>query len=282
MLDALMIVIVLVGIGLIFGFVLAYANKKFKVETNPLIPEVEELLPKGQCGACGYAGCAAYAEAVVLNPDVAPNLCVPGKQAVADAVSHLTGKVAAAVEPRVAHVRCAGSPDKAKAAYNYTGLKDCASANMLHFGYKECKYGCLGFGNCVNVCKFGALTLGENGLPVVDPKKCTGCGACEKACPKKVIKMLPIGAHVRVDCNSKDKGAAAKKACAAACIGCGICARNCPYQAIRLQDNLAFVDSSICMSQCSDPVCFAKCPTGAIHGLTADKPVKQHAAVGAN
>lgn len=264
MLDAIMIVVVLVAIGLVFGFVLAYANKKFKVDANPVIEEVEELLPKGQCGACGFAGCAAYAEAVVLNPEVAPNLCVPGKQSVADEVAKLTGKIAEKVEPRIAHVRCSGSHDKAKAAYEYTGLKDCAAANMLHFGYKECKYGCLGFGNCVGVCNFGALTMSDKGLPVVDAKKCTGCGSCEKACPKKVIKMLPVSAHVRVDCNSKDKGAAARKFCTAACIGCGICAKSCPYQAIRIQDNLAFVDSTICIDKCSETVCTAKCPTGAI------------------
>jgi electron transport complex protein RnfB len=264
MLEAIMIVVVLAAIGLFFGLVLAVANKKLKVEANPLIGEVEEVLPKGQCGACGYAGCAAYAEAVVLNPDVAPNLCVPGKQAVADAVSRITGKVADKVEPRVAQVRCAGSCDKAKNEYNYTGVKDCAAANMLHYGPKACNYGCLGFGNCVKACNFGALSMGDNGLPVVDAKKCTGCGACEKACPKKVIRMLPTAAHVRVDCNSKDKGAAAKKNCAAACIGCGLCAKNCAYQAIRIQDNLAFVDSTICIEKCSEATCVAKCPTGAI------------------
>lgn len=262
--ESIMIVVVLVAIGLFFGIVLAVANKKFKVETNPLIPEVEEVLPKGQCGACGYAGCAAYAEAVVLNPDVAPNLCVPGKQAVADEVSRLTGKVAEKVEPRIAHIRCAGSKDKAKIDYVYTGIRDCAAASMLHEGPKGCKYGCIGFGNCVKVCNFDALTMGDNGLPVVNADKCTGCGACEKACPKNVINMLPISAHVKVDCNSKDKGAVAKKLCSAACIGCGLCAKNCAYNAIRIQDNLAFVDSTICAEKCSDPTCLAKCPTGAI------------------
>ncbi|WP_073076266.1 RnfABCDGE type electron transport complex subunit B [Sporobacter termitidis] len=267
MFFAIVIVIVLAAIGLVFGLVLAVANKKLKVETNPLIEEVEELLPKGQCGACGYAGCAAYAEAVVLNPDVAPNLCVPGKQEVADAVSQLTGKTAEKVEPHIAHVRCAGSCDKAKIDYTYTGVKDCGAANMLHYGPKACKYGCLGFGSCVSACNFGALSLGDNGLPAVDAKKCTGCGACEKACPKKLIKMQPTAAHVKVDCSSRDKGAAAKKNCVAACIGCGLCAKNCPYQAVRIQDNLAFVDAAICIEKCAEATCVGKCPTGAISAL---------------
>ena len=266
-----MIVVVLAGIGIFFGFVLGLANKKLKVETNPLISEVEEVLPKGQCGACGYAGCSAYAEAVVMHPDVPPNLCVPGKQAVADEVSRLTGKAAEKVEPRIAHIRCAGSPNKAKMAFHYTGVKDCAAANMLHFGPKECKYGCLGFGNCVKECKFDALSMGDSGIPVVDPTKCTGCGSCEKACPKKVIEMQVLGAPVKIDCNSRDKGAVARKFCSAACIGCGICARSCPYQAIHVQDNLACVDTSICMANCSEPVCFAKCPTGAIKAAVTEK-----------
>ncbi|MEL4106794.1 Fe-S cluster domain-containing protein [Oscillospiraceae bacterium WX1] len=262
---AIFTVIILTAVGIFFGLVLSIANKKFKVEANPLIEEVEEILPKGQCGACGYAGCAAYAEAVVLNPDVAPTLCIPGKQAVADEVAHITGKVAEKVAPRVAHIRCAGNKDKAKFAYEYTGVKECGAASMLHFGPKECKYGCVGFGNCVAVCNFGALVMNDDGLPVVDKAKCTGCGACEKACPKAVILMLPLDAHVKVDCNSKDKGAVAKKACSAACIGCGLCVKNCPYQAVKLENNLAIVDSAICVEKCSDATCVTKCPTGAIN-----------------
>ena len=65
---AIMAVVILTCIGVVFGFVLAFADKKFAMEENPLIGEVEEALPKGQCGACGFPGCAKYAEAVVLDP----------------------------------------------------------------------------------------------------------------------------------------------------------------------------------------------------------------------
>lgn len=264
MFTALMIVVVLAVIGIVFGFVLAVANKKFKIDANPLIEEVEEILPKGQCGACGFAGCAAYAEAVVLNPDVSPTLCIPGKLAVAEEVARLTGKVAEAVAPTVAHVRCGGDCTAAKNEFTYTGIQDCTAANMIGFGQKACKYGCLGFGNCVKVCNFGALSMGDSGLPMIDKKSCTGCGACQKACPKHVIAMRPVSAHVKVDCNSKDKGAVAKKNCAAACIGCGICAKSCPYGAIKVQDNLAVVDHAVCAEKCTDAVCILKCPTKAI------------------
>jgi RnfABCDGE-type electron transport complex B subunit len=111
--TSILILIVLTSVGLIFGFILAFANKKFAIEINPLIHIVEDVLPKGQCGACGFAGCKAYAEAVVMNPDVPPNLCVPGKDPVAKAVGEITGKAAAAVEPRIAQVRCAGAAGKA-------------------------------------------------------------------------------------------------------------------------------------------------------------------------
>lgn len=263
--TAIMVVVVMGAVGIVFGFILAVANKKFAMEVNPLIHEVEEVLPKGQCGACGFAGCANYAEAVVLNPDVAPNLCVPGKEAVAKLVAELTGKAAEKVEPRIAHVRCRGTGDKAVLSYNYKGVKDCKAASMVQGGPKGCKNGCVGFGNCVGVCNFGAMSMGENGLPVVDKKRCTGCGVCETACPKSVIQMIPANAKVKVDCNSKDKGAIARKLCSAACIGCGICAKNCSYGAIEVKNNLAVVDHKICMEKCREATCIAKCPTGAIN-----------------
>ncbi|MBP2649612.1 MAG: rnfB [Firmicutes bacterium] len=262
--KAILIVAVLTGVGLIFGFILAYANKKFALEVNPLIHIVEDVLPKGQCGACGYAGCMAYAEAVVLNAEVPPNLCIPGKDPVAKAVAELTGKKAAEMEPRIAQVRCAGSNEKAVIAYGYRGIEDCVAASLLFGGQKVCKHGCLGLGTCVKNCPFGALTMSETGLPVVDAEKCTGCGVCQGACPKGVIQMVPIGARVRVNCNSKDKGAIARKACTAACIACTLCMKECPHGAIKMENNLAVVDVKICKEQCSEQKCLVKCPTKAI------------------
>lgn len=262
--HSLIIVAIMTSLGVIFGLVLAYANKKMAIEVNPLIHVVEDVLPKGQCGACGFAGCMAYAEAVVTNPDVAPNLCIPGKAPVAKLVGDLTGKSAAEVEPRIAQVRCAGSHAKAVKANEYHGVADCVAANLLFGGHKSCKYGCLGLGTCVKGCPFNAMTMSEDGLPIIDPEKCTGCGKCETVCPKHVIAMMPIGAAVRVNCNSHDKGPAAKKACGAACIGCTLCMKECPHGAIKMDNSLAVVDAKVCMEKCNDPVCLAKCPTKAI------------------
>jgi len=268
--TAIMVVVVMTTIGLIFGLVLAFANRAFSIEVNPLIHIVEDILPKGQCGACGYAGCMAYAEAVVTDPNVAPNLCIPGKKPIADLVADLTGKKAADIEPRVAQIKCNNGISEAIKKYTYVGVEDCIAASMVQGGPKGCQYGCVGFGTCAKICPFDALSMGADGLPIVDEAKCTGCGKCSLICPKHVIGMVPIGSHVAVLCNSKDKGAKAKKVCAVACTGCGLCAKNCPYDAIKIENNLAWVDSNICLEKCSDPVCLAKCPTGAINPLTVE------------
>lgn len=261
---AIAVLVVMTSVGLVFGLILAVANKKFAIEVNPLIHIVEDILPKGQCGACGYAGCMAYAEAVVINPDVQPNLCIPGKSAVAKMVGELTGKAALEMEPRVAFVKCAGNQDKAIKAYKYEGVQECVAATLLQGGHKGCQYGCLGFGTCVRSCPFDAMTMSEDGLPIINSKKCTGCGKCEIVCPKKVIELVPIGVPIAVNCNSKDKGAIVRKVCSVGCIGCGICVKNCQHGAIKIENNIAIVDSKICVSECSESTCLHKCPTGAI------------------
>ena len=262
--HSLIILITITSLGVIFGLVLAYANKKLAIEVNPLIHIVEDALPKGQCGACGYAGCMAYAEAVVLNPDVSPSLCIPGKEPVAKIVAELTGKSAAVIEPRIAQVHCAGGDGKSVKSFKYEGVEDCLAASLMFGGNKSCKYGCLGLGTCVKGCPFDAMVMSPEGLPIIDPDKCTGCGKCETICPKKVIKMMPLTAKVRVNCNSRDKGAVARKVCSVACIGCSLCMRECPHSAVKMENNLAVINSEICASTCNDARCLSKCPTKAI------------------
>ena len=262
--SVIAIIAVMAGVGLFFGLVLAFANKKFAVEMNPLIHVVEDVLPKGQCGACGFAGCMAYAEAVVLDKDVSPSLCIPGKKAVAEQVGRLTGKVAEDIEPRVAFVKCAQPVNAESSKYIYSGIEDCLGATLLLSGPKECEYGCIGLGSCVKQCVFDAIELNEQGLPVVNKEKCTGCAKCATACPKHIIDMIPIDAHVAVHCNSLDKGAVVRKICKVGCIGCGICAKQCPHGAIKMKNNLAVVDSSICVEKCDEIVCLDKCPTNVI------------------
>ncbi|MBR2215442.1 MAG: Fe-S cluster domain-containing protein [Selenomonadaceae bacterium] len=266
--KAFLIILVLVGVGAFFGLILALADKKFAMASNPLIDEVEEILPKGQCGACGFAGCRKYAEAVVEDEAVPPNLCVPGKAAVAAKVAELTGKKAEATEPKYAHLKCRGTLTAATVAATYEGIPDCAAVKIVQGGPKGCKFGCLGFGNCVRACPFGALSMGEAGLPVVDKEICTGCGKCVSTCPQALFVLASFAAPVEVECSNHDKGAVARKYCQNACLGCGLCMKNCPHGAIKLERNLAVVDSAVCRKKCHETTCLAKCPTKAIRTLT--------------
>ncbi|WP_039657292.1 RnfABCDGE type electron transport complex subunit B [Clostridium tyrobutyricum] len=262
--TAIMVLIVMTAIGLVFGLVLGYANKRFAIESNPLIDLVEDELPKGQCGGCGYAGCRAYAEAVVLDKEVSPSLCVPGKAAVAEKVAKLTGKSAEEMEPKVAYVMCNGNLKNATRRYEYQGVKDCSAANLLQGGPKGCSFGCIGFGTCVRNCPFDAMMMGKSGIPLIDTDICTGCGKCESVCPKNVISLIPVGTKVEVQCNSHDKGVKVRKNCTVGCLGCGMCSRNCEHNAIKIEDNLAVVNPEICINECSEEKCLTKCPTGAI------------------
>ncbi len=268
--NPLVLVGVMLGLGATFGFLLAYADKKIAVKLNPLIHVVEEELPKGQCGACGFPGCAKYAEAVVEDPSVKPNLCVPGGDAVAALVAELTGKVMEKTEPRVAVVMCRGDSEIARQRYLYDGIPDCRSANLLFGGGKACEYGCLGFGNCTKVCNFEAISMGPKGLPVVDLSLCVGCGACAEACPRDVIELVPRHAKVLVPCRSHDKAGVVKKACEAGCLGCSLCKKACPHDAIVMDNFLARVNPDICKT-CDDPLCLtAKCQPKIIGRVSLD------------
>lgn len=251
----------LAGLGAVFGIGLAYAAQRFAVKVDPKVEMVRDVLPGANCGACGFAGCQGYAEGVVANPDVAPNLCAPGKASVAEAVARITGKAAGAVEPNFARIMCQGGCSNSRKKFVYEGVRDCRAAVLAGGGDKSCAYGCLGYGTCAAVCPFDAITMNENDIPVVDITKCTGCRKCEIACPKKVIEVLPASRQVLVACHSKDKGAETKKNCDIGCIACGRCEKVCPFEAVHVKDNVARIDLDKC-KVCS--LCVGVCPTKAI------------------
>lgn len=253
--------IFLAGMAIIFGTGLALAAAKFAVKIDPLIEKVRDVLPGANCGACGFAGCQGYAEAVVTKPEVKPNLCAPGKDAVAEAIASLTGKKAEKVEPKIARVFCQGDDRFAQRRVLYQGVRDCTAAVLAGGGDKGCVYGCLGYGTCARACPFGAITMSEHNLPIIDPHKCTACGICAEVCPKKVIEILPTAKEVLIRCHSKDKGPITKKNCSVGCIGCGICVKTCPFEAITITDNLARISIEKCRV-CS--LCVSKCPTNSI------------------
>jgi len=260
--SSLILIGVLAGLGIFMGLAIAFIAKKYSIKNNPLIDEVDEELPKGQCGACGYAGCRQYAEAVVLNPDIPANLCIPGGELVAKMVARLTGKSVGAVTNMKATLLCGASKDlnNCVMTHKYDGIDDCLAASLLYAGDKACEYGCLGYGNCERVCPYDAITLDERGLPNIDLVKCVGCGICVAECPRRVLKLFDANSVVVIRCSNEDKGARTMKICTAGCIGCGLCAKACPHAAIKVENNLAKVNFNICTTVCKDPVCLtAKC-----------------------
>ncbi|MEW6570734.1 MAG: 4Fe-4S binding protein [Nitrospirota bacterium] len=261
--------IFLSGIGIVFGVALALTAKKFFVRIDPRVEKVKEVLANAHCSACGYAGCEQYAEAVVKNPDVPPDLCLPGGARTAEAVASFTGKKAVIRERHFARIMCQGGWSLSAKRFIYEGVQDCRAVILAGGGDKACKYGCLGYGTCSRVCPFGAITMTEDHLPDVDEEKCTGCRKCEAACPTKAIEVLPASKGVIVSCHSKDRGADTKKICQAGCIACGMCVKTCPFDAPFIENNLSRIDLEKCRV-CA--LCLQKCPTKAIVDLLPYRP----------
>ena len=264
----LIAVIVLGAIALIAAIVLYAVSKKFAVQEDPRIGQVVELLPGANCGGCGFAGCAGMADALVKGADLGSIdglMCPVGGADVMGQVADLLGMAVANTDPMVAVVRCNGTCEHRPRIVEYDGLHSCQAVNATCAGETGCGFGCLGCGDCVAACQFGAITMDEEtGLPVVDEEKCTACGACAKACPRHIIELRkkgPKGRRVYVQCVNKDKGAVAKKACAVACIGCGKCQKVCNFDAITVENNVAYIDFNKCR-MCTE--CVDECPTGAL------------------
>ena len=265
---------VLSGLGLLLALLLYLLAKKFKVEEDPRIDEVEKVMPGANCGGCGFAGCRAFADSAVKAPNLDNHYCPVGGNDVMKQVAAILGYEVKEKAPEVAVVRCNGTCANRPRTNTYDGVQSCKVKAALYAGDTACAFGCLGCGDCAAACQFGALSMDpETGLPVVDEEKCTACGACVKACPKAIIELRPKGPRgmkVYVSCVNKDKGPVAKKACAAACIGCGICAKTCTHDAILVENNIAYIDASKC-KLCRE--CEAMCPTGSIIGLNFPKPL---------
>ena len=252
-------------LGIVLELVLYLVAKRFKVEEDPRIDLVEKAMPGANCGGCGFAGCRDFAESAVKAPNLDNHFCPVGGNDTMKNVAAILGYEVKDKAPQVAVVRCNGTCAARPRVNNYDGYASCKVKAALYSGDTGCPYGCLGCGDCVAACQFGALSMDkETGLPVVDQQKCSACGACVKACPKHIIELRPQGPRGMreyVSCVNRDKGVFAKKACANACIGCGICAKTCSRDAITVEDNLAYIDASKC-KLCRE--CEAMCPTGAI------------------
>ena len=264
-------------VGAFFALVLAYASNVFAVDTDPRAEAIEEILPGANCGACGFSGCSGFAEGVVTGKAEVSG-CPVGGANVANAIAEVMGIAAPAdVKRKVAQLLCAGDCEQAKNRAEYNGVADCRAALLAGGGVKMCTYGCLGFGSCAVACPFGAISMDEKDLPVVDEDLCTGCGICVEACPRDLFQLVEEQQGVHIRCRSFARGKEVRQACAVGCIGCRRCARECPEEAIEMVDNLAVINYEKC-TNCG--ACAAVCPTNTIH-WQKDKPeVEKLVAVG--
>ncbi len=257
--EIVVAVLVLGSLGLLFGLGLAVASKKFCVPTDPRLEKIVSCLPGANCGACGMPGCMGFAQAL-LRGEVSLDSCRAMEEEQREKAARILGIKLETKTKQVAVLHCGGGR-KIKDRFQYNGLKDCAAANLVARGQKECLYGCLGFGTCQAVCPFDAIRMSDEGLPVVDINKCTACGKCVETCPKDLFSLTLFTSRVHVACSSQDSGRDTRAVCPAGCIACRRCEKACPVDAIHVIDNLAVIDYNKCTS-CGE--CVKVCPTKCI------------------
>ena len=247
-------VAILAAMGAVFGGILAAASRIFAVQVDERLPKLTEALPGANCGGCGFAGCQAYAQAV-LEGKASLGLCAAGGSEAAEKMGEIMGIEADKVERKVAMVKCRGQNHLSKGRYE--GIADCRAAMFVTGdGPSACPNGCLGFGTCVSVCKFGAISV-QNGVARVDAEKCTGCMQCVEACPRKVIIPVTYHTDIVIACSNRERGAYTRETCDLGCVGCHLCEKQCEHDAIHVIKNLAVIDYSKCVS-CGR--CAAVCP----------------------
>lgn len=253
--EILFPVLIVAGIGLIAGLGLAIASIVMAVPKDEKAEAIAEMLPGANCGACGYSGCSGYAKALA-NGEAPVGLCAPGGAGVSKAVSGYLGLADAGVETKVAVVNCLGSYDNTTDKMEYEGIQSCSAAAQLAGGISSCRYGCMGLGDCLRACQYGAIDI-CNGMAHIEPSRCKGCSMCVKACPKGLITLVPAKKQAVVLCGNCDRGAMTNKICKVGCIGCMKCQKTCEVGAIKVDHFNATVDPEKCIG-CGK--CAEACP----------------------
>lgn len=258
MIEIIIAVAAVTVIGAVAGVGLSFASAAMAVPKNEKAEEIAAVLPGANCGACGFSGCAAYAEAIA-NGEAEAGLCTPGGADTAAKLSEILG-VAVDTQKKFVYVGCRGCTVSSK--LNYSGVKSCTAANMLYKGPSACSYGCIGLGDCISVCEFGGISIAD-GRAVIDTELCRGCGKCADVCPKGLISTVtPAKKRIAViGCSNTDKGKAVKDVCANGCISCTKCVKECKFDAIAMENNLPVIDETKCLG-CGK--CAAVCPCNVI------------------
>lgn len=252
------------GLAVFFAALLAFADKKLRVEEDPRVAEVYEFLPHVNCGACGYTSCQAFAEHIIKEGEEPLKCRVLGEESKNGLLAYL-GKGSKETFPRIPLIRCAAEDSNKKPLAEYKGVGTCRSAQLVFGGGMECSYGCMGFGDCARACPFGALVM-EKGLPRLIQEKCTGCAKCAAVCPRNII-IMQDKEHQKlyyVACSTHDGALRVRKICGVGCIACGICEKVSPEGFFKVADNLSAPDFSKQGKQQEVDAVAAKCPTKVI------------------
>ncbi len=259
--DSLIAICFLLSLVSILAIVLAVAHAHLQVYEDPRIDQVSEMLPGNNCGACGEPGCRAFAEKTVSGA-LLPSACTVGGVDTANRVAGFLGVEAGQVVKKVARLLCAGGNNVANQMTEYQGHASCRAAAAVGGGSKACRFGCLGYGDCQDVCDFDAITMGPTRLPVVDLDQCTSCGDCVAICPKSLFEILPLEQHLLVQCKSELEGDAMLALCKVGCTACGRCVADAPQGLLKMKKNLPVLNRELLHLQ--SPNATLRCPTGAI------------------
>ena len=257
--------LILLVLAMLFAIALAYLGKKLAVSRDERIDRVKDCLSGANCGACGYAGCDSFATALVEGKAELSSCNATSKEK-KEEIAEILGLTDTGEATKVV-VCCHGGQD-AKDKYDYVGYGDCRSMELLAGGRKQCAWGCLGTGSCVDACQHHAVTVKQKGYSEVSLSKCISCGKCISVCPKKIIKRIPASATYYVACSNHQKGKEVRELCTKGCIACGICVKQCEVGAITIVDNLATIDYTKCIN-CGK--CAAKCPQRCIVSTDANR-----------
>jgi Na+-translocating ferredoxin:NAD+ oxidoreductase RNF subunit RnfB len=267
--NIISIILILTSIGLAFGLIIFIINKALPPESSFIkkAEKISSILPEMNCGACGYPGCFAYAQALAKNSNIfLTNPCptvLQSPEMIKNLEKLLDIKIDVKEIKMKAVVACTGDT---RTIGDYRGINSCKAASTLLKGFIKCPYGCLGLGDCIKTCPNGAITVNKDtNVAVIDTNKCNGCGLCVKECPKNIIKLIPADTKIVFLCSyisirdiyERDRGYKG-------CLHCMKCYKSCKYGAISWNKEKAIPEfDNLKCNLCG--ACIEVCPQKKLH-----------------